>query len=1047
MILDFASRFNLESVTTQWEEGSGQPVCCSPLRTNSPIQKLIVTSDIANLETNIRNQETDGDDILWKDPSLSWSDLERVDKESTIEDKIPHKIYGDPTLKAALKDLCIEFSDIFSRKLNSQPALVRPMTIETDLQAWQLPKNRGPARIQTRTKEEEIEMQINEMLSIGLIRPSQAAYYSQVHLVPKPNGSWRFCIDYRNLNKVCSDLGWPLPNISQTLQRVGARRPKFFAKFDMTSGYYQCPISETCKALTAFITFMGTYEWNRVPMGPKGSASYFQQQIATVVLVGLVYHICEQYLDDILAYASSGKELLIRLRLLFERFRKFKITLNPDKCELGLSSVEYTGHVIDETGLSFTDKKLSGVKAFPIPDTQKQLKSFLGLANYFRDHVRNLSIIVQPLQQLLIGYGAKTRNKLIIWSEKDKKCFETVKDSVSNCQKLYFIDDKSPILLVTDASDYGIGALLSQLIYEIWVPIMFISLALSKVQQRWSVPEKECYSIVYAFQKMDHLIRDRVFTLKTDHENLTRVYSTGSPKVLRWKLFIQEYSFTIEHIKGSDNEVADALSRLCPIEDIEEHNWFNAINEFVPPTDLQDTKRKELDMIAPLSIDETGSIPRDIYRKIGQVHNSVVGHHGVSRTVDKLTRKGEKFPHLREYVRDFIRKCPCCQKLSQIKIPIETSPFSNATYSPMRTLHLDSIGPLPASDGGFDTILVIICSCTRFVELYATQGTSAESTIDPLVQHVGRYGCPAIIQSDNGSQFVNKIINELVVIIGTRLNTTLAYSKEENGLVERANKEVIRHLRALIYELNSHKNWPRLLPLVQRIMNSAVHSSTGVSPADLVYGQAINLDRGILLDDPDTVSLSLSKGAAQMLEVQRKLLLQATMSQQEKDGAHMASRAAIVTEFPVNSFVLAEYPNTRMGKIPPNKFNTNLKGPLRVVSFIGSKYKLLNLITNEVEDYHVKRLRKFDYYAETTCPTSVALRDRQETVVGEILRHSGDPKRISTLDFLVRWQGFDDKENLWVPWKELRNNPILHQYLRDHGMKTKIPKEHRARYE
>jgi len=135
---------------------------------------------------------------------------------------------------------------------------------------------------------------------------------------------------------------------------------------------------------------------------------------------------------------------------------------------------------------------------------------------------------------------------------------------------------------------------------------MFISLALSKVQQRWSVPEKECYSIVYAFQKMDHLIRDRVFTLKTGHVNLTRVYSTGSPKVLRWKLFIQEYSFTIEHIKGSDNEVADALSRLCSIEDIEEHNWFNAINEFVPSSELQDKARKELDLIASLSIDETG---------------------------------------------------------------------------------------------------------------------------------------------------------------------------------------------------------------------------------------------------------------------------------------------------------------------------------------------------------------------------------------------------------------------------------------------------------
>ena len=166
----------------------------------------------------------------------------------------------------------------------------------------------------------------------------------------------------------------------------------------MTSGYYQCPISETCKALTAFITFVGTYEWNRLPMCPKGVCIVFPTADSNSGTSRFSISHWRKYLDDILAYASSGKELLIRLRLLFEIFCKFKITLNPDKCELGLSSVEYTGHVIDETGLSFTDKKLSGVKAFPIPDTQKQLKSFLGLANYFRDHVRNLSIIVQQQQ-------------------------------------------------------------------------------------------------------------------------------------------------------------------------------------------------------------------------------------------------------------------------------------------------------------------------------------------------------------------------------------------------------------------------------------------------------------------------------------------------------------------------------------------------------------------------------------------------------------------------------------------------------------------------
>ena len=440
---------------------------------------------------------------------------------------------------------------------------------------------------------------------------------------------------------------------------------------------------------------------------------------------------------------------------------------------------------------------------------------------------------------------------------------------------------------------------------------------------------------------------------------------------------------------------------------------------------------------------ENSCIPISIYRKIGKVPNSLVGHHGVSRTVDKLHKQGESFPRLREYVRDFIRKCPCCQKLSQIRVPIETSPFTTATYSPMRILHIDSIGPLPISDSGFDTILVIICSCTRFTELYAMKGTTAEATVDPLVQHIGRYGCPSSLQSDNGPQFVNKLITELVTILGTLLTTTLAYSKEENALVERANKEVMRHLRAFVYELNSHKNWPRYLPLVQRIMNSSVHSSIGVSPADLIYGKSIDLDRNVFLSETDTNPLTLSQGAAQMLQVQRKLLLQAVALQQDKDITHLTSRPATVTEFPINSFVLVDYPTNRMGRNPPSKFNTPLKGPLRVLNSIGSEYSLLNLNTNEVEDYHVSRLRKFDYYADLTCPTSVALRDRQETVVESILSHSGDPKRLSSLDFLVHWRGLDDKENLWLPWKELRNNPILHQYLRNNGMAAKVPKEFR----
>jgi len=173
-------------------------------------------------------------------------------------------------------------------------------------------------------------------------------------------------------------------------------------------------------------------------MGPKGSASYFQEQMATVVLVCLVYHICELYLDDSLSYSSSGEELVFRLRQIFKRFHIYKITINPDKSELGLQTIEYTGHVIDETGLSFTETKLSGVKAFLLPNPQKQLKSFFGLANYFRDHVRNLSILVNPLQSLLLGYSPQTRNLPVRWTDAMKAAFEKEKEAVAFCQKLFF---------------------------------------------------------------------------------------------------------------------------------------------------------------------------------------------------------------------------------------------------------------------------------------------------------------------------------------------------------------------------------------------------------------------------------------------------------------------------------------------------------------------------------------------------------------------------------------------------------------------------------
>jgi hypothetical protein len=256
-----------------------------------------------------------------------------------------------------------------------------------------------------------------------------------------------------------------------------------------------------------------------------------------------------------------------------------------------------------------------------------------------------------------------------------------------------------------------------------------------------------------------------------------------------------------------------------------------------------------------------------------------------------------------------------------IKTPINTLPFTNAAYSPMYLIGMDTIGPLTTELNGNQYILVIIDQFTRYVELYPIRDTSAIAAAQPLVEYVCRYGMPYYIQSDKGSQFVNELIAELIKLMGTTHITTLPYSKEENAIVERSNKEVMRHLRALVFDMGCHTDWSLKLPLVSRIMNSTVHSATGVSPASLLFGSSVNLDRGIFLPmealDPEE-SKTLSKWSADMLHTQMQLIHVAEQRQINRDESHIVKNAIDeVTVFEPNTFVLVSYPDGAMGPRPP----------------------------------------------------------------------------------------------------------------------------------
>jgi hypothetical protein len=911
-------------------------------------------------------------------------DLEDVTVHDTSQNnsELPgnENIFGSESLQARIRALCLTYKDIFSSKVRDTPALMEPMTLAVDGTKWSIPAARRAPRPQSTEKMAALKEMVDNLLRLKVIRASSAAHASQVLLVKK-NGSTklRFCIDYRELNEVSQSEGWPIPNIRQLLDRIGAKKAKFFAVMDLTSGYHQAPMSESSKLYTAFTTAFGIFEWNRVPMGLKAACSYFQRTMTSQVLLGLIMNICECYLDDIITYGDSEESFMSNLERIFERLRERKITLNPAKCRFGMEEIEYVGHVINDRGVTFTRDKLDSVVNFPKPTIQKELKSFLGLANYFRVHIKNHSDVVQHLDEACNPYR---RNQRLVWTDAMTEDFEKIKELIDACPQLYFFSPDAPVFLQTDASMNGIGAYLFQKVDGKEVPIEFLSKSFTREQTRWSTPEQEAYAIFYALRKWDHLLCDIKFTLQTDHKNLIYVNLEGSAKVRRWKLLMQEYNFDIEHVAGVDNVVADAFSRLCALTEPKNDQMTLAINdEYVCFLDLmrdEDTVLRDYEgpdhyrAIEQLwSLDEECyavntdvALSQSVIDSIRRVHNKEAGHGGARRTIAKLNRAEISFPDMRACVEKFIKECPYCQKTSQRKVAITALPKTLASTVAMQQLHIDTIGPLPVDGQGYSFILVIIDKFSRWVSLFPLKTVTAQEAAESLIIHMGTFGVPVDIGSDGGSQF-KQVIDELIAIVGATHSVTLAHSHEESGIIERANKEIMRHLRAFLFEQTIGADWRVYLPFTQRICNAEVIKHLGVSPAQIIFGAAIDLNRGII--SPNVMCNDhgeLSDYVTRLRIVQAATIKYAAQMQTDRDEKVILTKTAAlksaITEFEAGSYVLLEYPSDGflMTPRPPNKLMTNLKGPLQVVSNVGPTYTLRDLVTTKTVFTHVSRLRK-----------------------------------------------------------------------------------------
>ena len=779
------------------------------------------------------------------------------------------------------------------------------------------------------------------------------------------------------------------------------------------------------------------------------------------MLSGLTYIACELYIDDLIVHAQDHKQFIKNLDQLLAKLAAHKIRVHPDKCSFGMSEVEYVGHTINEHGLTFSRDKIDKVLQIDTPVLGKDLKSFLGVAVYFIDHIQNYASIVAPLHAMLHDYD---RNRRLIWSEEGRVAFHQIKESINNCTTLFFIDDHSPVILTTDASDFGIGGYLSQIVDGVERPVAFVSHGLSAQEIRWSTIEKECYAIVYTLKKLNYLLGDRQFVLKTDHKNLTYIDADANEKVKRWKIAIQQYDMILEYIKGPLNIIADGMSRLvdsnkpskCPVShglsvlrEIPLEIFMSLMEEidlgFAEEQNSRTPKSATSEEESLNAILKEFQVPHKEREIIAKVHNAIAGHAGVERTFDRLVQQGHHWPYMREHVKYYIKNCSFCQKMSYLKTPIHTTPFTTAAYAPMQRQNWDSIGPLTLTTGETCHILVAIDCHSRWVELWLIPDVEMATVRLPMLQHFGRYGNPAQILTDNGTQFINGTVTELLQMINLQHITVLAYSKEENSIVERMNKEVMRHLRALVYEHSENENIEELLPSVQRIINANRNEANQTSPAEMLFGNSINLDRGIFLQQSvlTDMNVSLSSWAATMLKAQGQIMRKAELLQRTKDAEHIARADPRRSEFAIGSYVLLEYHSSILRKGPANKFNTQLRGPFKVLRKAGNMYTLWDSNTNKEIDTHITLLHPYHFEPQYVDPTDIARRDVLSAfVVESISAHSGDTR--SQAEFLVKWVGYDNSHDLWLPYKELRDVVALHEYLFDKNLKNLIPTQHRV---
>jgi transposase InsO family protein len=545
-----------------------------------PPESISEAMDTSEVRKNKERSSASQDSVHFR------NEIEREAAKKKVHELIKQHSDQEELSKAEMLTMIDEFADVFLpptelRTTNISDCFIRVLDSQPPVQQQ---KRRIPDK-----QEEQIMQEVDEMVNKGVIEASSSPWAANIVVVNKKDGTKRYCVDYRDLNKVTIKDSFPLPRIDDLLDKVGKTKSKYFTTLDLRSGYWQVKMSEESKEKTAFYTPNGLHQFKVMPFGLVSAPSIFQR-IMNKALGDLIGKCCLDYIDDIIVFSATYQEHIQNLKEVFRCLHKAGLVIKLEKCRFFQKQVQYLGHVISEHGVAPDPAKVKALQDFTRPTCVRALQSFLGLANYYRKFINKYSEICSPLFELLRGKGAKGANKTKVfshqssnpelspqswkWGPDQQWAFERIKVALSTAPVLAHFSptdtaEHEQLCLETDASEIAAGAVLSQLKEGKYHPIAYFSKTFSPTESRYSATEREGYGVYLAIKEFRHYLYGRPFTVIVDCKALPSIFSKGTvmnTRLANWSQQVTEYNFRIIYRPGTKNYVADALSRQEQLE-------------------------------------------------------------------------------------------------------------------------------------------------------------------------------------------------------------------------------------------------------------------------------------------------------------------------------------------------------------------------------------------------------------------------------------------------------------------------------------------------